>query len=77
MHYSLLKQRATYLKENPEGVTTMCELMEDMMETVIKDDRRKNARQMLAIGKLTYEEIALCSGLTVDEVKALDEDRTA
>lgn len=77
MHYSLLKQRATYLKENPEGVTTMCKLMEDMMETVIKDDRKKNACKMLEGGKLSYEEIAEYSGLTVDEVKALDENRTA
>lgn len=56
-----------------EGVTTMCKLMEDL----IVDDRKKNTLKMLALGKMSYEEIADCSGLTVEIVAALDEDRTA
>lgn len=77
MHYPLLKQRATYLKENPEGVTMMCKLMEDMLEEDRKKNARKNACKMLVLKKLTYEEIALCSDLSVDEVKALDKEQTA
>lgn len=51
----------------------MCKLMENL----IMDDRKKNALKMLALGKMSYEEIADCSGLTVEIVAALDEDRTA
>ncbi|MCD8357014.1 MAG: hypothetical protein LUE11_10655 [Clostridia bacterium] len=51
----------------------MCKLMENL----IMDDRKRNALTMLALGKMSYEEIADCSGLTVEIMASLDEDRTA
>ncbi|MGM9616108.1 Rpn family recombination-promoting nuclease/putative transposase [Butyricicoccus sp.] len=77
MHYLLLAERARYLKEDAKGVATMCKMMEDMRNEAVKEKSLSIVRKMLAIGKLTYEEIASCSDLTVEEVEALDKDRTA
>lgn len=77
MHYLLLAQRARYLKEDAKGVATMCKMMEDMRNEAAKEKSLSIACRMLATGKLSYEEIALCSDLTVKEVEALDKNRTA
>ena len=63
----------------------MCKIMEDLNNKAAKeaakearkDERRKNALTMIKIGRLSFEEIALYSGLTVDEVKTLAEGETA
>ena len=60
----------------------MCKIMEDMKnEAAHKAEREKaikSARAILALGKLSYEEIAQSVRLlTVDEVKALDEGKPA
>ena len=51
----------------------MCKIMEDMKnEAAHKAEREKaikSARAILALGKLSYEEIADSLELTVDEVK--------
>ena len=51
----------------------MCKAMEDMRNEAVTANAIKAARSFLALGKLSYEEIANSLGLTVDEVKALDE----
>ena len=51
----------------------MCKSMEEMR----KEERIEVAVRMLGSGKLTYEESASFAALTVDEVKALDEKRSA
>ena len=60
-----------------EGVAVMCKVMEDMRNEAVKENAIKAARSFLALGKLSYEEIASSLGLTVDEVKALDENPPA
>ena len=30
MHYELLAEKTRYLKENPEGVSEMCKVMEEL-----------------------------------------------
>lgn len=77
MHYQILADRVRYFKEDREGVTTMCKAMEDMRNEAVKENAIKAARSFLALGKLSYEEIANSLGLTVDEVKALDEGKPA
>lgn len=42
-----------------------------------RENSLETARSLLMIGKLTYEEIAQATKLTVDEVKELDEKRSA
>ena len=77
MHYQILADRVRYFKEDREGVVTMCKAMEDMRNEAVKENAIKAARSFLALGKLSYEEIANSLGLTVDEVKALDEGKPA
>ena len=59
----------------------MCKAMEDMRSETARETARALAiavaRNLLAIGKLTYEEIARSVDLTVDEVKALDNSKSA
>lgn len=75
MKYSILADRVRYFKEDEEGVETMCKVMEDMrMEAAATATRNANinsARRMLAKNKLSYEEIAEYSGLTVADVEDL------
>ena len=81
MHYQILADRVRYFKEDKEGVATMCKIMEDMKNEAARKAERekaiKSARAILALGKLSYEEIADSLELTVDEVKALDEGKPA
>ena len=77
MHYPILANRVRYFKEVTKGVTTMCKAMEDMRNQAVKENAIKAARSFLALGKLSYEEIANSLGLAVEEVKALDESRSA
>lgn len=78
MHYQILADRVRYFKEDKEGVATMCKIMEDMKNEAAKRNSIETARVLLAMGKLSYEEIAQSVRLlTVDEVKALDEGRLA
>lgn len=51
----------------------MCKIMEDMRNESLKEvDLR-----MIAAGKYALEEIANISGLSLDEVKELQEDKNA
>ena len=67
MNFELMAERTRYLKENPEGVSEMCKVMED----VRKESLIEVARRMLEARKYALEEIAVISGLSLDEVKNL------
>ena len=70
MYYKLLADRTRYFKEDEEGVAEMCELMEDLLDS----GKKEIALRMLKGGKISTEEIAEYTGLTVDEVKMLEEN---
>lgn len=70
MNYKVLADRAYNLKETEGGKNTMCAIMEELC-----DDRATEiAIKMIMRGKLTYEEIAEDSGLTLEDVKTLAEE---
>ena len=74
MYYEVLADRVHYFKEDEKGVAIMCKAMEDMRNEAAKLNSIETARMLLALGKLSYEEIAQSVRLlTVDEVKALNE----
>ena len=73
MYYEVLADRVHYFKEDEKGVATMCKAMEEMRNEAVKEERVEVARQLLELGKLSYEEIAKIAKMTTDEVKALDE----
>ena len=73
MYYKILADRVRYFKEDKEGVLTMCREMENMR----KAERIEIAKRMLVSGKLTYEDIAAFTDLTLEEIKALAVQKTA
>ena len=73
MYYATLAERVRYFKEEQKGVVTMCKALEEMR----KNERIEVAQRMLLSGKLGYEEIASYTELTVEEVKALDQQKSA
>ena len=73
MYYKILADRVRYFKEDEKGVLTMCREMENMR----KAERIEIAKRMLASGKLTYEDIATFTDLTLEEIKALAVQKTA
>ncbi len=73
MYYTTLAERVRYFKEEQKGVVTMCKALEEMR----KNERIEVAQRMLRSGKLDYEEIASYTELTVEEVKALDQQKSA
>ena len=75
MYYEVLANRVQYFKEDEKGVAVMCKVMEDMRNEAARENSLETARSLLLIGKLTYEEIAQATKLTVDEVKELDEKK--
>lgn len=85
MHFPLMAERTRYLKENPEGVSEVSKILEDMREEALqigiqkgREDLRKSiVLHMLQAGNYPLEEISDISGLSLDEVKKLSTDRTA
>lgn len=73
MYYGVLADRVRFFKESKEGIAVMCKAMEDMR----KDSLKEVALRMLKAGKYALEEIAAISGLSLDEVKKLNADKTA
>ena len=55
----------------------MCEAMDRIAAKRAVETRIENALKMIARGKLTLEEIAEYSGLSLEKVKELADKRTA
>lgn len=68
-----MADRVRYFKEDKKGVTTMCRIMEEMRNETARETAIKVAKGMLKSGKLSYEEIAEITELSIAEVEALDE----
>ena len=73
----ILAFRKCLFKEDEKGVAAMCKAMEDMRNEAALEKGKKTALNMLALGKLSYEEIAQCAELSLEEVKALAEKKGA
>ncbi len=85
MNFKLLANRTRYLKENPEGVSKMCKVIEEMrkeeraegIKEGIQEGMRTAALRMLADRTLAPEKIAEYVGLPLDEVKKLQAEQSA
>ena len=55
----------------------MCDILDEMKNDVRTETRIENARKMLEIGKMTFDEIATCSGLSVEKVRELAGNKSA
>jgi hypothetical protein len=69
MYYPILADRVRYYKEDEKGIGEMCKIIED----IVKEDRKEVAITLIKIDKLSLEEIAEASKLSLDEVKKLQE----
>ena len=55
----------------------MCKAIEDIKNKTAREKTLQLAKNMLALNKLSYDEIAKVTGLTVDEIKELDTRESA
>ena len=74
---TLFKFCSWLFKESKEGIAVMCKAMEDMRKQTLKEGMTEVALRMLAAGKYALEEIAAISGLSIEEVKKLNENKSA
>ena len=83
MYYKILADRVRYFKEDERGVGDMCKAVEELFKELYKEEceEEKYARtveiveRMLVAGTLCLEDIAMFSGLTLEEVKEIAEQR--
>lgn len=73
MYHPLMAERTRYLKETPEGVGIMCRAIEELAEQRAKEAICEVAENLLRSEKLTMEDIAANCGLTVEEVKSIQQ----
>lgn len=71
MYYRILADRVRYFKEDEKGVGVMCKAVEELC----REEVVEIVERMFALGTLTMEEISLVSGLTLEEVKEIAEQR--
>jgi hypothetical protein len=67
MYYDEMKGITRYFKETPEGVEYMCKAFEETRNQKAIDI----ARNLIELGKLTLEEIADVTNLTLEKVQEL------
>ena len=77
MCYEELSERVRQYKETEEGAETMCDILDEMRNEAVLKDRIENAKKMMEIGKMSIEEIALCSGLSIEKVRELAGNKSA
>ncbi len=68
MYYKELSDKVRHYKESEEGVKAKCDIWEASIE---------NAKTMLKSGKLSLEEIAEFSGLSIEKVRELAGNKSA
>jgi len=77
MNYRKLAECVDFYKNSKEGNAIMSEVIERMWNEAKHEASRENALRMLAAGKYELEEIVNITGLSLDEVKQLQKEKTA
>ena len=80
MNYEALAKKARYFKQDEKGVAAMCKIMEDMRneaaqkaaQEAAQNKAKKTAVHLIKLGKMTLEEIAEATELSLDVVKELE-----
>lgn len=72
MNYEVLAKKVRYFKEDEKGVAAMCKIMEDMRNEAEQNKAKKTAIRMIKAGKLSLEDIADYTELSIDTVKELE-----
>lgn len=74
--FSLIDSRLK-LKANTKGEVNVCKGIDQLIEQESHKRALENALRMLQLGKLTIEEIAMCSELSINEVIDLAKGKSA
>ena len=81
MYYKELSDKVRHYKESEEGVKAMCDIWEEVKNEGKVEGKLEasidNAKTMLKSGKLTLEEIAEFSGLSIEKVRELAGNKSA
>ena len=85
MCYNVLADRARFFKESKEGIAVMCKVLDDMRRQSYQEgmaegknkNRKETALNLLKLGTISLEDISFATGLSLDEVKKLNEDKPA
>lgn len=77
MCYKELAERVRGFKETKKGVDSMCEILDEMRNEAEIKRACEIANKLMKIGKLSLEEIAECSGLSLDKVRELAGNKSA
>jgi len=80
MNYQQLAKKARYFKENEEGRAAMCKVLEDMRNeaaTAAAELKSIEIAQRMLAGGITVEKVAEYSGLTLEKVQELAQQRSA
>ncbi len=76
MNYEALAKKARYFKQDEKGVSAMCKIMEDMRNEAAKEAEQNKAKRtaihLIKLGKMTLEEIAEATELSLDMDKELE-----
>ena len=75
MNYEALAKKARYFKQDEKGVATMCKIMEDMRNEAAQQAEQNKAKKMairmIKAGKMSLEDIADYTELSLDTIKEL------
>ena len=71
MNYRVLADRVRYFKEEKEGVSAMCQVLEEMRNETALETTKEFALRLIIRGKDTLEEIAEITKLPLEEVNLL------
>ena len=76
MNYEALAKKARYYKQDEKGVAAMCKIMEDMRREAAQQAEQNKARKMairmIKAGKMSLEDIANYTELSLDTIKELE-----
>ena len=67
-----LPRRQVFQAGQERGVAAMCKILEDMRNEAAEKANKKTAVHLIKLGKMTLEEIAEATELSLDEVKELE-----
>ncbi len=71
MYYKELANRVRYFKEEKEGVTAMCKAIEEMILEERLEEKQELALKLIKRGKMTIEEIAEDTGLSLETIEEI------
>ena len=75
MYLPRLSERVKYLKEDEEGVSIVSDYFEERQAKAVEEAQKREKEslvlKLLEMGKLTLDEIAVCTGLTLKRVQML------